>query len=186
MRINLNKFQEPVKNRAAWSALVYGVTKCWTRLSNWGHTYTHTHKFTHTHIMSCHLQITKFYFFFFFQSGSHLFIFLLWLPWLRLSKVYQIIVASVDIIVLFLILEEMICIFQLWKYCLWWICHVGLYYVEVGSFYVSFLDIFKLQMEVEFCQKFYLHQLRWSYCFPTLSFLIWLIYVYWTVIAPLG
>ena len=77
MRINLNKFQEPVKNRAAWSALVYGVTKCWTRLSNWGHTYTHTHKFTHTHIMSCHLQITKFYFFFFFP---------IWIPFIYFSS----------------------------------------------------------------------------------------------------
>ena len=30
---NLSKFREIVKDREAWSAAVYGVTKNWTRLS---------------------------------------------------------------------------------------------------------------------------------------------------------
>ena len=33
--MNLSKFLEIVKDREAWSAAVYGVTKSWTLLSNW-------------------------------------------------------------------------------------------------------------------------------------------------------
>ena len=32
--MNLSKFLEIVKDREAWSAAVYGVTKSWTLLSN--------------------------------------------------------------------------------------------------------------------------------------------------------
>ena len=32
--MNLNKLQERVKNRGAWSAAVHGVKKSWTRLRN--------------------------------------------------------------------------------------------------------------------------------------------------------
>ena len=35
MDMNLSKLQEIVKNREAWCASVHGVTKSWTRLSNW-------------------------------------------------------------------------------------------------------------------------------------------------------
>ena len=34
MDMNLSKLGEIVKDRGAWSAAVYGVTKSWTRLSN--------------------------------------------------------------------------------------------------------------------------------------------------------
>ena len=34
MDMSLNKFQEVVKDREAWSAAVHGVTKSQTRLSN--------------------------------------------------------------------------------------------------------------------------------------------------------
>ena len=34
MDMSLSKFQEAVKDREAWSAAVYGVTKSWTRLSD--------------------------------------------------------------------------------------------------------------------------------------------------------
>ena len=34
MNMNLDKFQEVVRDREAWHAAVYGVTKSWTRLSN--------------------------------------------------------------------------------------------------------------------------------------------------------
>ena len=34
MHMSLSKLQETVKDREAWHAAVYGVTKSWTRLSN--------------------------------------------------------------------------------------------------------------------------------------------------------
>ena len=34
MAMNLSKLQETVKDREAWSAVVCGVTKSWTQLSN--------------------------------------------------------------------------------------------------------------------------------------------------------
>ena len=35
MDMNLSKLQETVKDRGAWRAAVHGVTKSWTRLSDW-------------------------------------------------------------------------------------------------------------------------------------------------------
>ena len=35
MYMSLSKLWKMVKNREAWCAAVYGVTKCWTLLSNW-------------------------------------------------------------------------------------------------------------------------------------------------------
>ena len=35
MDMNLSKLQEMVKDREAWSAVVHGVTKNWTQLSDW-------------------------------------------------------------------------------------------------------------------------------------------------------
>ena len=34
MDMSLSKFQEMVKDRAAWHAAIHGVAKSWTRLSN--------------------------------------------------------------------------------------------------------------------------------------------------------
>ena len=35
MDMNLSKLQETVEDRGAWHSAVHGVTKSWTRLSNW-------------------------------------------------------------------------------------------------------------------------------------------------------
>ena len=40
MDMSLSKFQEIVKDRETWCAAVHGVTKSWTRLSNWTTTVT--------------------------------------------------------------------------------------------------------------------------------------------------
>ena len=58
--------------------------------------------------------------FFFYLSNSDvfLFLFLLCLPWLGLSKLCWIAVVRVDILVLFLILEETLAVFHHWEWCL--------------------------------------------------------------------
>ena len=35
MDVNLSELQELVMDREAWHAAIHGVTKCWTRLSDW-------------------------------------------------------------------------------------------------------------------------------------------------------
>ena len=40
MGINLGKLREMVRNREAWRTLAHEITKSWTRLSNWTHTYS--------------------------------------------------------------------------------------------------------------------------------------------------
>ena len=35
MDVSVSKLQEMVKDREAWHAAVYGVTKSWTQLSKW-------------------------------------------------------------------------------------------------------------------------------------------------------
>ena len=73
--------------------------------------------------ISCHLQ-TVTVLILLFQFIFHLFIFLLWFPWLGLPKLCWIIVARVDSLVLFLILVEMLSFFHHWEWCLLWVCCV--------------------------------------------------------------
>ena len=35
MDMNLSKLRETLEDRGAWRAVVHGVTKSWTRLSDW-------------------------------------------------------------------------------------------------------------------------------------------------------
>ena len=75
--------------------------------------------------ISCHLQ-TVTVLLLLFQFVFLLFLFLLWLLWLGLPKLCWIIVARVDILILFLILEEMLSVFHHWDWCLLWICCIWL------------------------------------------------------------
>ena len=80
-----------------------------------------------------------------------LFLFLLWLPWLGLPKLCWIIVVRVDILVLFLILEEMVSVFH---HCCGFLVY-GLYYVEVGSLYAHFLESFSHKSVLNFVKSFF-------------------------------
>ena len=71
-------------------------------------------------VISCDLQKWQFYFF----SNLNLFIFLLWLLWLGLPKLWQMKMASVGILVFFL--EEKLSAFHHWVWCLLWIFHTWL------------------------------------------------------------
>ena len=75
-----------------------------------------------------------------------------------------IIVVRISILVLFFILKEIISFFTIENnFCRFVIC--DLYHIEVNSHYAYFLEIFFVINGVEFCQKLFLHLLRWSFDF---------------------
>ena len=74
---------------------------------------------------SCHQQPVR-VLLLVFQSGFLLFLFLLWLPWLKLPKLCWIIVVRLGTLVLFLTLGEMLSIFHHCGYCLLWVYHIWL------------------------------------------------------------
>ena len=79
-----------------------------------------------------------------FQLVFLLFLFLLWLLWLKLPTLCWIRVVRVDILVLFLILEEILSGFTIENdFCYGFVVY-GLYYVEVVSLYAHFLESFFL------------------------------------------
>ena len=121
----------------------------------------------------------------------YLFIFR-WLLWLVLPKTMlnkKIKVVEVDIFVLFLILVGKLSAFHHWEWCLLWVCHVwpSLCWgrVPLCPLYGQILS----EVGVEFCQKLFLHLLRWSYdfyssvCWCGVSY--WLICVYWRILVSL-
>ena len=60
MDMNLGQFQEMVRSREAWCAVVHGVAKRQTRLGNWTMKNDNTHTHTHTHLcMQKNISHTK-------------------------------------------------------------------------------------------------------------------------------
>ena len=87
--------------------------------------------------VSCHLQTVRVLLLF--QSGFFLFLFLLWLSWLGLPKLYWIIVVRVDILIFSMILEEMLSVFHHWEWYVLRVVIYGLYYIDIGSLPTYFL-----------------------------------------------
>ena len=52
------------------------------------------------------------------------FLFLLWLSWLGLPKLCEIVVVRADILFLFLILVGILSAFHHWEWCSLWVCHI--------------------------------------------------------------
>ena len=77
-----------------------------------------------------------------FQSGLLLFLFLLRLLGLKLSKLYWIVVVTLGILVLFLTLGEMFSFFTIEDKVWCGFIIYGFYYVEACSFYACFLGDF--------------------------------------------
>ena len=69
------------------------------------------------------MSSTNRYHFSSFQFGHLLFLFLTLLLWLGLLVLYWIKMVRVDILILFLILEEKLSAFHCWLWCWLWACH---------------------------------------------------------------
>ena len=88
------------------------------------------------------------------QFGFLLFLFLLWLPWLKLPKLCWITVVRVGNLVLFLILVEMVSVFHHWGDVGCGFVIYGLYHVEVSSLYAYFLEGFYHKWVLNFVESF--------------------------------
>ena len=89
---------------------------------------------------------------------------------------------------LFLILKEMLSVFQHWAWCLLWICHIWPYYVKIGSLCVHFLEFFFLNHKwVITYQMIFLYLLTWScgICLLWCAVLPGLTYICWTILVTL-
>ena len=88
-----------------------------------------------------------------FHFGFHLFLFLLWLPWLRIPKLCWIKMMQANILVLFLILVGILSAFLHWE----WFRFVinGFYHVEGGSLYSYFLDRLYKKWVLDFVKSFF-------------------------------
>ena len=105
-----------------------------------------------------------------FQFKFLVFIFLLYLPGLGLSKLCWIKVVRVGILVLFLILEKMLSDFHCWQLCSLWICYMyvcvcGFYYVEVGLFFIYYVEVDSLYAPFwSFCHRWGLNFAESFFC----------------------
>ena len=100
-----------VQSRNLWTSREFPLTVFWWRL------------FGFLYIISCHLKIET-VLLIPFRFRCLLFLFLTYILWLGLPVLCWIKVMSVDIIVLFLILEEKLSAFHCCVWCLLWACHV--------------------------------------------------------------
>ena len=112
-----------------------------------------------------------------FQFGFLLFLFLIWWPWPELPILYWIKVVRVDILVLFLPLEDMLSDFYHWVWCSLWVCHFGLYYIEVCSLYTNFLESFCHKWMLNFVKSFFFFfaSIRMIILFLPFNLLMWCI-----------
>ena len=94
----------------------------------------------------------------------HFISFCLWFLWLRLPKLCWIVVARVDILILFLISVGTLSAFHHWEWCSLWVCHTwpllcwGRFPLCPSS------EGFLSGMGVGFCQRLFLHLLRGMWC----------------------
>ena len=118
--------------------------------------------------------------------------FLLWLLWLGFPELWWIKVVRVDILVLFLILEEMLSAFQCWVWCLLWVCFIWSFLCWV-SFPVCplFEEVFLFVINGRWIlSKVFSALIEMINCFFFFSLLIGisyqLIWWYWKILASLG
>ena len=97
-------------------------------------------------------------------------------PFFFLPKPCWIIVMTVDIPVLFLILEEVLSVFHYWKLHLLWVCHMWPFSVEIGSLYLpTFWRILNHDWVLNFVKRFFCIYWDDHMVFLFFSFLMWCI-----------
>ena len=78
-----------------------------------------------------------------------------------------------DILVLFLIIEEMFSVFHHWEWCLLWVCCIWPLSFEVGSLYAPFLENFYHKWVLNCVKSFF-----WTYWDDHMVFILQFLDVY--------
>ena len=90
--MNVSELRQFVMDREVWCAAVHGVAKFRTRLSDWAE--------LRMFYVEDHVICKQWEFYFFFSNLDSLFLFLLWLLWLKLPTLCWLVVVSVGTLVL--------------------------------------------------------------------------------------